>query len=65
MLWEFNSVKDSHREEGITVDMGKILNPIKKRKWENFVKHPEPIVVSVVREFYANAIEHKDYRVFV
>ena len=43
----------------------KILNPIKSRKYENFVIHLDSIVVPVVKEFYANAIEHKDYRDFV
>ncbi|XWS44637.1 hypothetical protein CRYUN_Cryun15aG0065300 [Craigia yunnanensis] len=33
--------------------------------WEKLVAQPEPTVVSVVREFYANSIKHHDYRVFV
>ena len=29
------------------------------------VKHPEAVVMSVVKEFYANMEEHKDFHVFV
>lgn len=43
----------------------KVQNPIKRRKWEAFVKHPDLAVLLVVREFYANAIEHRNYHAFV
>ena len=34
-------------------------------RWDQFVKHPEASVTSVVREFYANAPNAKDGKVFV
>ena len=47
------------QERGIQLTWYKVLHPIKRRKWEIFVTHREPSVVVVVREFYANANEHK------
>ena len=35
----------------------------KKNGWEKLVAQPEPAIVPMVREFYANAIEHHDYRI--
>ena len=53
------------QERGIQLTWYKVLHPIKRRKWEIFVTHPEPSVVAVVREFYANASEHRNFRAFV
>ena len=47
------------QERGIQLTWYKVLHPIKRRKWEIFVTHQESSVVVVVREFYANANEHK------
>ena len=33
----------------------RLLRPIRNRKWHKLMEHPEPAIVSVVREFYANA----------
>ena len=38
---------------------------MKSRKWKELVKHPEAAVVPLVREFYANMKEHRNFRVFV
>ena len=41
------------------------MDPIANRGWRKFVQHPEPAVVPVVREFYVNAAEHQNFKVFV
>ena len=45
--------------------MDSVSKQVKNRKWEELVKHPEAIVVPVVRKFYANVEEHRNFRVFV
>ena len=45
--------------------MDSVSKQVKNRKWEELVKHPEATVVPVVREFYANVEEHRNFRVFV
>ena len=49
------------QERGIQLAWYKVLNLIKRRKWEIFVTYPEPSVVVVVREFYSNANEHRNF----
>ena len=53
------------QERGLYVTMKSVSKQVKKQKWEKLVKHPEAIVVLVVREFYANMEEHRDFHVFV
>ena len=53
------------QERGFYVTMDSVSKQVKNRKWEELVKHPEAVVVPVVREFYANVEEHRNYRVFV
>ena len=36
-----------------------------QRGWLEFIKQPQPALKTVVREFYANAKEHRDKKVFV
>ncbi|XVF20499.1 hypothetical protein REPUB_Repub12eG0005800 [Reevesia pubescens] len=43
----------------------KLLLPIDVRNWEIFVTQPKLVVLTVVREFYANAMEHQNGKVFV
>ena len=38
---------------------------IDANQWEILCEHPEPAVVPIVREFYANSKERDDLRVFV
>ena len=38
---------------------------IDANRWEILCEHPEPAVVPIVREFYANGKEKDDFRVFV
>ena len=45
--------------------MDSVAKQVMKRKWEELVKHPETAVVPVLREFYANMEEHRNFRVFV
>ena len=42
-----------------------IQNNIYARKWDEFCKQPKAAVVPIVREFYANAPEHNNRKVFV
>ena len=61
-----NSVKRGMiQERGLYVTMDSVSKIVKNRKWEKLVKHPEATVVPVVREFYANVEEHRNFRVFV
>ena len=54
--------KASIFERGMEVRMHAVAAPIENRGWDKLVEHHEPIVISVVREFYANSFEHKNYR---
>ena len=36
-----------------------------ERRWQQFSKYPKAAIAPVVREFYANAKEHKDKMKFV
>ena len=38
---------------------------IDANRWEILCKHPEPAVVPIVKEFYANGKERDEFRVFV
>ena len=49
------------QERGIQLTWYKVLNLIKRRKWEIFVTHLEPSVVAMVRDFDANASEHRNF----
>ena len=61
-----NSVKRGMiQERGLYVTMDSVSKQVKNRKWEELVKHPEAAVVPVIREFYANVEEHRNFRVFV
>ena len=61
-----NSVKRGMiQERGLNITIVNVSKQVKDRKWEELVKHPEAAVVPVVREFYANVEEHRNYRAFV
>ena len=53
------------QKRGLYVTMDSVAKQVEKRKWEELIKHPEAVVVPVVREFYANMEEHRDFRVSV
>ena len=53
------------QERGLYVTVDSVSYQVKKRKWEELVKHPEAAVVPLVREFYANMEEHRNFQVFV
>ena len=57
--------KGAIQERGLYVTVDSVSYQVKKRKWEELVKHPEAAVVPVVREFYANMEEHRNFQVFV
>ena len=57
--------KRAIQEIGLYVTVDSVSYQVKKRKWEELVKHPEAAVVPLVREFYANMEEHRNFRVFV
>ncbi|KAG8375999.1 hypothetical protein BUALT_Bualt09G0017400 [Buddleja alternifolia] len=52
-------------EKGLTITEGRIPEIIAKNKWEQLVARPKLAVKSIVKEFYANAPEHKDDKVYV
>lgn len=43
---------------------GNMYTQINVRNRFEFVNHPSVVVISIVREFYANAIKHQNGRVF-
>ena len=43
----------------------KMINSIDYRGWRQFLAQPEPAVVPVVKEFYANVLEHRGKVVLV
>ena len=53
------------QERSLYVTMDSVAKQVKKRKWEVLVKHPEATVVLMVREFYANTKEHRNFHVFI
>ena len=53
------------QDRGLYVTMNSVSKKVKKRKWEELVKHLEVAVVPIVRAFYASMEEHKDFCVFV
>ena len=57
--------KRAIQERGLYVTMDSVSYQVKKRKWEELVKHPEAAIVPVVREFYANMEEHRNFQVFM
>ena len=42
-----------------------MIDPINNKGWKTLVEHPTPAIVLVVQEFFANAYEYQDYKVFV
>ena len=57
--------KGAIQEKGLYVFVDSVSQQVKRRKWEELVKHPEAAVVPLVREFYTNMKEHRNFRVFV
>jgi hypothetical protein len=56
------------KERGINISRHlypPIADTIEARQWTKFTAQPSVAVVPVVREFYANALKHKDYSVVV
>ena len=49
------------QERGLYVTMDSVFRQVKNRKWEELVKHLEASVVPMVREFYANMEEHRNF----
>ena len=47
------------------VNWPSIQNNFRARKWDNFCDQPKAAIVPIVREFYANAPEHNNRKVFV
>lgn len=52
-------------ERGINCPGTLVNQHIEGRNWQEFVKQPSAALVPVVREFYANAKEHRNKKVFV
>lgn len=44
---------------------GRVENIINNRKWHHFFLTPSPIIIPLIREFYANLPEHSNEAVFV
>ena len=42
-----------------------VSRTIRENKWEVLCEHPDPVVVPIVREFYANSMEQEDLKVMV
>ena len=58
--------KISILERGLQVTLGsRLILPIENRRLPKLVEHSKLVVIPTVREFYANAYEHQDYKVFV
>ena len=54
------------QERGLVQKLEHKVNwTIDANRWEILCEHPEPAVVPIVREFYANGKERDDFRVFV
>ena len=54
------------QERGLVQKLQHNVNwTIDANRWEILYEHPEPAVVPIVREFYANGKEKDDFRVFV
>ena len=54
------------QERGLIQNLDRhVKNKIKDYKWEVLRDHPEPAVVPVVREFYANGMERNGFTVTV
>ena len=47
------------------VNWPSIHNNFRARKWDEFCAQPKAAIVPIIREFYANAPEHKNRKVFV
>ena len=56
--------KGAIQERELHVSMDSVSKQVKNQKWEKLVKYPEVVVVLVVREFYANMQEHRNFWVF-
>ena len=58
--------KNLIQERGLIATSDSTVNKtIEDNKWERLCDHLEPVVVPIVREFYANGITQQDYKVFV
>ena len=53
--------KGAIQERGLYVTVDSVSYQVKKRKWEELVKHPEAVIMPLVREFYANMEEHRNF----
>ena len=54
------------QERGLVQKLQHKVNwTIDANRWEILCEHPDPTVVPIVREFYANGKERDDLRVFV
>ena len=57
--------KGAIQERTLYVSVDSVSQQVKRRKWEELIKHPEAAVMPLVREFYANMKEYRNFRVFV
>ena len=54
------------QERGLIVTSDKeVKQTIEDNKWNLLCEHPDPAVVSVFRELYANGMERDEYNIFV
>ena len=54
------------QERGLTTTSDKIVKrTIEDNKWNLLCEHPGPVVVPIVREFYANGMDRDGYKAFV
>ena len=54
------------QERGLVQKLERKVNwTIDRNRWELLCEHPDPVVVPIVREFYANGKERDGFRVFV
>ncbi|PON97548.1 hypothetical protein TorRG33x02_067500 [Trema orientale] len=61
----FVTVKSPIQEWGFEDPGEEIEAIIATRKWQEFTKQPEPGTYEISAEFYVNAKEHNDFKVFV
>ena len=58
---DFVVKKEAIQEKGLHVSMDSVSKPLKNWKWEELVKHHEAAVVPVVRKFYVDMEEHRNF----
>ena len=66
--FEYVSGRNLIAERGLTITptgYPTIAHVIRERKWNEFCTQPKAAIVPIVREFYANAPEHDNRKVFV